>query len=396
VAEPSARLDTSELASSYVLRSGNGRYVKLSASAHYLLTRIDGGTPAEELAAELSGQLGRTVTADQVRAGYEQVRRQIAAIEGRTGRARTFGLWFRVRCMPAPMLAWVTRRLAAAFHPLVAVPLGLACLVAVVLVAGDWSGMRTAMADSGPLFLPIFGLFVLSMLAHEIGHASACARYGLTVRDIGVGLYLIFPVFYSDVSAAWELTRRRRIVVDVAGTYFQLMVGTAYLLIYELSGWEVFRLGYVVVFYLSVFVLIPVFKFDGYWLLADLLGVVNLHRQVPRVAAHLRDRLRRRPGPELPWPPRVTAAVTIYGAVCAVVVAFFLVRLGSVFGGLVVSYPARIGGLVRDLAQPPHTLAAGRLHTVLGPTYVLLGVGFGLINLAVRASRAVRGRKPKQ
>ncbi len=387
-----SRIDTSEREPAYVLRGANGGYIKLSASAHFLLTQIDAGATADELAERLSRDLGRVVTADEVRAAHAQVSRQVAAIEGRTQRPSTAGLWFRVRCLPRPAIDWLSRRLSFALHPVVVLPLAVTMIFAALRAAGDISTRHRAMMDPGSLFFPVFALFVLSMLMHELGHATACARYGVSARDIGFGLYLIFPVAYSDVSAAWTLTRRQRVAVDLAGVYFQLLVGLAYLTAYRLGGWEVFHLASVLVFAVAPFVLMPIFKLDGYWFLADLLGVPNLYRQVPRVFHHIRDRVRRRSTAALPWPSWVSIAVLVYGAFSVAFLALFGVRLAMTFGSLAASYPARVAGLVRDLSLPPHRLASGRLHTIIGPTYILLGVGWALARIVRRSARALWSR----
>ena len=80
------------------------------------------------------------------------------------------------------------------------------------------------------------------------GHASASARYGVPARDIGFGLYLIYPVFYNDVTSAWRLPRRQRVVIDLAGTFFQFLVGAVYALVGRVTGQDVFELTAVTVF----------------------------------------------------------------------------------------------------------------------------------------------------
>lgn len=202
--------------------------------------------------------------------------------------------------------------------------------------------------------------------------------------------YVIYPVFYNDVTAAWRLPRRQRVVIDLAGIYFQYLVGAAYLLIYRLTNWEAFHLAAASVFLLGLFVLLPIFKLDGYWLLSDVLGVTSLSRQVRRVAARAVDRLRRRPGEPLPWPPRVSVAVLAHGAFSIAFLTLFALRLALIVPELAAEYPARLTGLLRDLYYPPHTPAPGRLPSVPGPTYILLGVALASVTLSRRAIQAFR------
>jgi putative peptide zinc metalloprotease protein len=375
----------------YLLETSNGRCIRLSATAYFVLTRIDEAAAADEVAQELSHRLGRVVTAAHVQAAYAQVRQQVDAIRQQTRRPKPFGLWFRVRLLPISAVGALSRRLSGVFHPAAAVPLVLlSALAAITALAAGTSGHQRMMMDPGASFAPLLGLFIVSMFAHELGHASASMRYGTPARDIGFGLYLIYPVFYNDVTAAWRLTRRQRVVIDLAGVFFQFSVGAGYLFIYRLTGWGVFYLAAVSVFFLGLFVLLPIFKFDGYWLLTDLLGVDNLSRQVRRVAAHVLDRLRRRRGARLPWPSWVSVAVLAYGAFSVAYLFLFALRLASVLPDLAVAYPARVAGLLRDLYLPPHTPAPGRLASVLGPTYILLGVGLAALTLSMRLINALR------
>jgi putative peptide zinc metalloprotease protein len=373
----------------HVLEGANGRMVRLPATAHFVLTSIDGGASPDDVARQLSARLGRDLTAGDVTKAYALVREQVDAIAQRPRPAKPFGLWFRVRFLPLAVVGRVSRVLSRAFHPVAAIPLVLvAAATAIHTLAVGVSGHTSMMGAS---FLPMAGLFMVSMVAHEFGHASASARYGVPARDIGFGLYLIYPVFYNDVTSAWRLPRRQRVVIDLAGTFFQFLVGAVYVLVGRVTGWTVFELAAVTVFSLGgLYILLPIFKFDGYWLWTDLLGVHNLSRQVRRVARHVGDRLRRRPTAPLPWPRWASLGVLCYGAFTALFLLVFVLRMVVTVPSLVADYPARIAGLARDLSAPPHAPATGRLSSVLGPTYVLLAITFASVRLGVRAVYAVR------
>ena len=385
-----ATLDPSDRQESYVVEGRNGSCIRLSATAYRVLVGIDGGATAEEVARDLSDRLGRAVTAEHVEAAYTQVRQQVDTITERT-RPKPFGLWFRVRLLPVRVVDRVSRRLSPLLRPAVAVPLAVLCAMAAVYALTD-TASRAKLVDPGGSFLPLLGLLILSMFAHELGHASASSRYGTPARDIGFGLYLVYPVFYNDVTAAWRLTRRQRVVIDLSGIFFQFLIAGFYLLVFHLTGVQAFYLAAVSIFFLGLVVMLPIFKFDGYWLLSDLLGVPNLSSQIRRVGARVRDRLTRRSAERLPWPGWVSAAVLAYAVFTVVFVFFFVLRLVLVIPDLAADYPARVSGLFRDLALPPHRPAAGRLSSVLGPTYILLGATLATVTMAVRAIRALRPR----
>lgn len=130
-------------------------------------------------------------------------------------------------------------------------------------------------------------LFLASGLFHECGHIAACRYFRCGHGGIGFGLYLVFPVWYADVTQAWQLQRRQRAVVDLGGVYFQAIFLITVDLFALVSGSPVaFKLAWLVTFAMLL-TLNPVFKFDGYWLLSDLSGLHNLHRQVRQSIATL-------------------------------------------------------------------------------------------------------------
>jgi putative peptide zinc metalloprotease protein len=158
------------------------------------------------------------------------------------------------------------------------------------------------------------------------------------------------------------------------------------------TGWSLFYVSAITIFVLALVVVLPIFKFDGYWLLTDLLGVDNLSRQVRRVAVHALNRLRGRRRPRLPWPRWVSVAVLLCGVFSVAYIVGLVVILAPAVPTLLASYPAHLAGLARDFYLPPHLPAVGRLGSVLGPTYVLVGVVMLLVTLSRKVFAAVRGR----
>ncbi|GHT21319.1 hypothetical protein FACS189430_01180 [Bacteroidia bacterium] len=128
----------------------------------------------------------------------------------------------------------------------------------------------------------IFGviLFMLgSSFIHELGHASACRHFKIKHGGVGFGLYLTFPVFYTDVSETWKLKRKERIVVNMAGVYFQLILLIPLFIIYFYTQNYVIKWMILTIDFSLLFTLNPFFKFDGYWIVSDLLGVPNLRKR---------------------------------------------------------------------------------------------------------------------
>ena len=131
---------------------------------------------------------------------------------------------------------------------------------------------------SGPDLLVAWIALYLALLFHEIGHCAACRRFGQSVGPIGLGLYLCFPVLYADISRAWELPRRARLIANIAGIYFHLAISALCVGASVFCHRQVMTVISVSIAASTVLNLNPLGRFDGYWILADLLGIPDLSR----------------------------------------------------------------------------------------------------------------------
>ncbi|MDR1181737.1 MAG: M50 family metallopeptidase [Bacteroidales bacterium] len=150
----------------------------------------------------------------------------------------------------------------------------------------------------------IFGVLLLLLLSsfiHELGHASACRYFNVKHGGIGFGLYLTFPVFYTDVSETWKLKRKERIVVNMAGVYFQLIVLIPFFLIYLFTYNHTIKWFLLTVNVSLLVTLNPFFKFDGYWIVSDLLGVPNLRKKSTKLIVHFFKKLLKRETGRVPF-----------------------------------------------------------------------------------------------
>ena len=122
-------------------------------------------------------------------------------------------------------------------------------------------------------------LSTLATLCHEFGHASAAAHYGCRRMSIGWGLYIVYTVFWTNVSEAWRLPRRQRAMIDIGGVYFESVFMLLMLALYLKTGNLVFLFAFVFIDLSLLTTLNPFLRMDGYWLISDLFGIVNLRKQ---------------------------------------------------------------------------------------------------------------------
>lgn len=208
-------------------------------------------------------------------------------------------------------------------------------------------------------------LFMLaSSFFHELGHASACKRFGIKHGGIGFGLYLNFPVLYTDVTEVWKLDRSRRCVVNIAGVYFQLMCIIPIIICFMLTDSDVLHYMIIIMNFGFVMTLNPFFKFDGYWMASDILGVPNLRQRSKEIIRYYINKLRRRSIGEMPYMQRMKKKAKWGFAVYAIVVNlfmayYFLYVLPLFIYNFALSFPMEAKQLIMYLANnvtPPFAL----------------------------------------
>jgi len=127
----------------------------------------------------------------------------------------------------------------------------------------------------------VLGLIGIKIL-HELGHAYTAARYGCQVHTMGVGFLLMVPVLYTDTTDSWKLTsRKQRAAIAAAGMVVELSIAMLATFLWHLCPEGVLKSVMFVLastsWIMGLFInLNPLLRFDGYYVLSDLLGVPNL------------------------------------------------------------------------------------------------------------------------
>lgn len=116
----------------------------------------------------------------------------------------------------------------------------------------------------------VFLLALTGGLVHELGHSFAAAVAGIGLRPIGLSVYLIFPVFYTNVSGIETVPLRDKALIDSGGFIFQGIFLLFLLTAASLTGYFLFAEAVRWIMALVFFNLNPFFKTDGHWLYKDL------------------------------------------------------------------------------------------------------------------------------
>lgn len=132
---------------------------------------------------------------------------------------------------------------------------------------------------------------------HELGHAYACRTFGGHVPEIGVNFILGTPVAYVDASASWGFSARwKRIVVALAGMYVEMVFAAAAVFVWAATPpGPLNSAAYNTIFLASAVTLLfnanPLMRYDGYYVLSDLLEIPNLRQRSQQLLSDLARRV---------------------------------------------------------------------------------------------------------
>jgi putative peptide zinc metalloprotease protein len=175
-------------------------------------------------------------------------------LRGFTGRLYQF-CWLII-------LIWATGTLCYRWQPFVQQAAGFFSLANLVLIWGIWFALKAI---------------------HELSHALVCKRYGGHVYEAGLLLILFIPLTYVNATSSWAFDSRwKRMHVAVAGMQAELFAASIALLVWaahpESSIGAIARNTAIIAGVSSIlFNANPLMRFDGYYILSDLIAVPNLY-----------------------------------------------------------------------------------------------------------------------
>jgi putative peptide zinc metalloprotease protein len=175
-------------------------------------------------------------------------------------------------------------------------------------------------------FLPVFGLAILAASFHELGHATACRYSGAKPGRIGAGIYLMWMVFYSDVTDAYRLSKAGRLRVDLGGVYFNAIFALVTAGAYFLTKSEVLLIAVFIQQLGMLYQFMPFVRLDGYYVVSDLTGVPDLFARIkPTLKSMIPGRRTDRRVNELkPW---VRVVVTVWVLITIPALIYLFARL---------------------------------------------------------------------
>ena len=384
-----------------LVRRADGQVIQLTPLLYRVLAAVDGRRDHERIAEVVGAEVGRHVTAADVRLLVEGKLAPLGVLRGADGsqpRAVKAGplLGLRLRCVVSrpEVTRRVTAPFARLFHPVavVAIVLAFTAVSFWVLFEKGLAGATHQAFERPELLLLVFAVTVVSAGFHEFGHAAAARYGGATPGAMGFGLYLLWPVFYTDVTDSYRLGRAGRLRTDLGGLYFNAIVAVATYGVWAVSGWDALLLVIATQLVQMVRQLAPVVRFDGYHVLADLTGVPDLFHHIKPTLLGLLPHRWGSPASNVlkPW---ARAVVTTW---VLVVVPLLLLCMTLV----VIALPRVVGTAWHRVGEQWRSAGTGldegdlasvllRLLSIAAIVLPLLGIGYLLVRLAKRTAARV-------
>ena len=350
--------DSGDSAPPSLVRRPDGQVIQMSRLLYLTAAALDGARDEDAIAAAVSAGLGKTLTAGQARylITAKLAPLGVLAADGGPAHGPAAGQLLTLKARGTLLPGRAAAAAGTLLRPLFRPPVIAAVLT--VTAALDWwlvavhglgGGLGQVLRDPAAL-ITVFALFTASAAVHELGHAAGCRYGGARPGRIGAGIYLIWPSFFTNVTDSYRLSRAGRLRTDLGGLYFTLISVLALAGIYAATGAEILLLAIAAIHLQMLEQLLPFARFDGYWILADLIGVPDLFA---RVGPILTSTLTRgaRPDPRITgMRPAARAAVTAW-VLCLIPV------LAALSGYLLLHLPATDRALWHATAAQAHAAA---------------------------------------
>ncbi|MCB9844676.1 MAG: HlyD family efflux transporter periplasmic adaptor subunit [Phycisphaeraceae bacterium] len=410
----------------HVVRDPSGnQFYRLNPIAHEFVSLLDGSRTVEEvwsislgrhgdeaptqqeainLLAQLYGanllRVDATPEVEQLlRRGRERFKKKAAS--------QAIGImYFKIRVFnPDTLVSWVEPILRIAINRVGLLAwlllVGLAIAQLVPHAGRLFSQFDNTLAPANWGWLAL--VFVVTKAWHELGHGVILKRFGGQVPEFGLMLLVLFPAPYVDASSAWTLENKwKRVAVGGGGMIFELFLAALAAIVWvqtlDAGDSLVHQLAYNAMLIASVSTILfnanPLMRFDGYYMLSDLLEMPNLMQRSMNLIKHLCKK--RLYGLKDDTPPTVGRGerwiLLLYGtlAIAYRIFLFFSITLyvmGKLFAiGLILAVWTAAMWFFLPIGKFVHWLAAGQgLHRkrprAIATSAALIGAGAVLVGI---------------
>ena len=215
---------------------------------------------------------------------------------------------------------------------------------AVLLVLVNFDTFRSKLPEFHQFFAAGNWLYLaialgVTKVLHEFGHGLSCKHYGGECHEMGMMLLVFTPCLYCDVSDSWMLPSKwKRAAIGAAGMYVEVIIASIATFLWWNSHPGIFnQLCLDVMFVSSVSTILfnanPLLRYDGYYILSDILEIPNLRQKATTILGRIASRwclgIKQPEDPFLPQRNRglfalYAVASSIYGWVVSLSIFLFV------------------------------------------------------------------------
>jgi putative peptide zinc metalloprotease protein len=286
------------------------KYFQFPPHVFYLLRQLDGQRSVEELLdgfhrvhapkritrSELQQLLTRfhkdgLVISDMTGQGIELLRRgrKTSAMERLASLSNILAIRWR-GIDPEWLLNKLIPWTSCLFSPPAVVAAMLMGIIALLSVVANFTEFQARLPGFDAFFDPRRWFMFVAVLAvtkifHEFGHGLSCKRLGGECHEIGFMMLVLTPCLYCNVSDSWRLPNKwHRAAIGAAGMYVEVILASIATFVWWFvePGW-VQDVCLQVMLISSVSTVLfngnPLLRFDGYYILSDLLEIPNLYQK---------------------------------------------------------------------------------------------------------------------
>lgn len=301
----------------YILSdAARGRHLRFNAAAYEFVGRLDGQQTVEEIYQSIAGSLGseaptrveilailtRLLQVEVLVSGLPSDVKQLFRnnqIEKSSSRIKRFLNPLAIRFPlidPDQFLNRTITSVRSVFSAggaiLWLLVIGFATMLLMVHYQELISTLKQNILAPQNIILTI-ALFPIMKAFHEFAHAFTVKTWGGEVHEMGITLLVLMPVPYVDASAAWAFREKyKRVLVGASGMIMELFLAAVALIIWTMVQPGVIKDAALSAFLIgSVSTLLfnanPLLRFDGYYILQDLIEIPNLYSRASKYNLYL-------------------------------------------------------------------------------------------------------------
>ncbi len=195
---------------------------------------------------------------------------------------------------PERLLNWLYPYVSWFFSTAAFVLCCVLALSALTLVMVQFDVFRAKLPEFHQFF-SIHNAFLLAAVLgvtkvmHEFGHGLSCKHFGGECHEMGIMVLVLTPCLYCNVSDSWMLTSKwARAGIGAAGVYVEVVLASVCTFLWWFSEPGLFHNLCLNVMFISsvttvVFNANPLLRYDGYYVLADLMEIPNLRQKATTI-----------------------------------------------------------------------------------------------------------------